>query len=150
MDDALFQKITEILDANVLMSLATVRPDGWPQATTVGYAHEGLTLYFLCGPESQKAHNIAQDDRVSLTINGSEAQIMAITGLSIAARAERITDPVEAQRVLDLLVSRYPAQQALPGSMPGAEAMHIMKLTPAFISLIDYAKGFGHTDLVRV
>lgn len=149
MDDALLQKITAILEANGIMSLATVRPDGWPQATTVGYAHEGLTLYFLCAPESQKAKNIEQDDRVSLTINGDPEQVMTITGLSIAARAERITDPTEAQRVLDLLMSRYPAQQALPGPMPGADAMDIMRLTPVFISLIDYSKGFGHTDLVR-
>jgi hypothetical protein len=34
---------------------AATRPDGWPQATTLGYANEGLTLYFLCGPDSQKA-----------------------------------------------------------------------------------------------
>ena len=27
------------------MTIATLRPDGWPQATTVGYVSEGLTLY---------------------------------------------------------------------------------------------------------
>ncbi len=46
------------------MTIATLRPDGWPQATTVGYVSEGLDLYFLCGPNSQKAHNLAVDDRV--------------------------------------------------------------------------------------
>jgi len=30
---------------------------------------EGLTLYFLCGLESQKAKNLALDDRISLTID---------------------------------------------------------------------------------
>ena len=28
-----------ILDQHRLMTLATNRPDGWPQATVVGYAH---------------------------------------------------------------------------------------------------------------
>ena len=37
------------------MTVATNRPDGWPQATTVGYVNDGLTLYFLCDPESQTA-----------------------------------------------------------------------------------------------
>ncbi|MER8957242.1 pyridoxamine 5'-phosphate oxidase family protein [Mesorhizobium sp. M0833] len=46
------------------MTIATLRPDGWPQATTVGYVNEGLTLYFLCGLDSQKAENLARDDRV--------------------------------------------------------------------------------------
>ena len=36
------------------------RPDRWQQATTVGYVNGGLTLYFLCSPESQKAHNLAE------------------------------------------------------------------------------------------
>jgi nitroimidazol reductase NimA-like FMN-containing flavoprotein (pyridoxamine 5'-phosphate oxidase superfamily) len=49
--------------------------------------HDGLTLYFLCAPESQKAANLARDDRVSLTIDHATPQVMDITGLSMAARA---------------------------------------------------------------
>ena len=36
-----------------IMSLATVRADGYPQATTVGYANDGLDLYFCCDRVSQ-------------------------------------------------------------------------------------------------
>ena len=66
------------------MTIATLRPDGWPQATTVGYASDGLTLYFLCGPDSQKARNLARDDRVSLAIDDDTEPVMEITGLSMA------------------------------------------------------------------
>ena len=45
-DHDLKTKILEILDRNRLMVVATNRPDGWPQATTVGYVNIGLTLYF--------------------------------------------------------------------------------------------------------
>ncbi len=82
------------------MTLATVRPDGWPQATTVGFAHEGLTLYFLCGPDSQKAANLARDGRVSLTVDHDTEQVMAIEALSMAARAEPVVDPAEADAAL--------------------------------------------------
>jgi len=51
------------------MTVAANRPDGWPQATTVGYVNEGMTLYFRCGSQSQKAQNLARDDRISLTID---------------------------------------------------------------------------------
>jgi nitroimidazol reductase NimA-like FMN-containing flavoprotein (pyridoxamine 5'-phosphate oxidase superfamily) len=68
MDDTLKSKIFEFLDQHRLMTLATNRPDGWPQATTVGYVNDGLTIYFLCSPQSQKAANLARDSRVSLTI----------------------------------------------------------------------------------
>jgi len=64
MDEEIRQKILALLDQHRIMTIATLRLDGWPQATTVGYANEGLTLYFLCGPESQKAASLARDERV--------------------------------------------------------------------------------------
>ena len=148
MDDALRRQILQILAAHRVMTVATLRPDGWPQATTVGYAHENLTLYFLCGLESQKAANIARDNRVSITIDHDEPQVMKITGLSLAARAERIGDPVEAQRIMNLLISRYPAQGETPGELPPAFSVAIFKVTPIVASVLDYSKGFGHAELV--
>jgi hypothetical protein len=50
-DDEIRKKILALLEQHRIMTIATLRPDGWPQATTVGYANDGLTLYFLCGPE---------------------------------------------------------------------------------------------------
>ena len=88
MDDAIRQKILALLDQHRIMTVATLRPDGWPQATTVGYGNDGLTLYFLCGLESQKAANLARDDRVSLTIDHDTPNVMEITGLSMAAHAQ--------------------------------------------------------------
>jgi nitroimidazol reductase NimA-like FMN-containing flavoprotein (pyridoxamine 5'-phosphate oxidase superfamily) len=82
------------------MTLATLRPDGWPQATTVGYANDGLRLYFLCSPDSQKAENLALDDRVSLTIDQDTPQVMDITGLSMAAHAHAVVAPAEGKKAL--------------------------------------------------
>lgn len=83
MDETLKQKIQTLLDQHRTMRIATLRPDGWPQVTTVGYANEGFTIYFLCGPDSQKAANLARDDRVSLAIDDDAPQVMEITGLSM-------------------------------------------------------------------
>ena len=44
MDQTIERKIVELLDQHRLMTVATNRPDGWPQATTVGYVNDGLTL----------------------------------------------------------------------------------------------------------
>ena len=148
MDQAIKQKILDLLDQHRIMTIATVRPDGWPQATTVGYVNDGLALYFLCGLDSQKAANIAADDRVSLTIDHDAPQLMEITGLSMAARARHVTDRQEAERVLAKLPEKYPPQTSFPGPMPGPEDVRIFRLTPIVISVLDYAKGFGHTDLV--
>jgi general stress protein 26 len=116
----------------------------------IGYANDGLTLYFLCGLDSQKAANIARDPRVSLTINDDPSQVMEIKGLSMAANAEAVTDRAEAEKAMRLLFSRYPEQTAaapLP-DLPKPEEVRIVRLTPKVVSVLDYTKGFNHTDLV--
>jgi nitroimidazol reductase NimA-like FMN-containing flavoprotein (pyridoxamine 5'-phosphate oxidase superfamily) len=93
MDAETRNKILALLDQHRIMTIATLRPDGRPQATTVGYVSEDLDLYFLCGIDSQKARNLAIDDRVSVTIDHDTSNIMAITWLSTAGHAR----PVESR-----------------------------------------------------
>ena len=151
MNEELKQKILALLDEHRIMTIATLRPDGWPQATTVGYANQGLTLYFLCGKESQKAQNLARDNRVSATIDHDTPQVMEITGLSMAAHAHIVTDRKEGETVLQLLFQKYPPQTTpFPLPMPSPEDVCIVRLIPKVISLLDYSKGFGHTDLVAL
>ena len=149
MDEAIKVKILALLDQHRIMTVATLRPDGWPQATTVGYVSDGLTLYFLCGLNSQKSDNLLADGRLSLTIDHDTPDIMAIAGLSMAAQADVVTDPDEADKVLRLLPSKYPGT-VLPESLPlpTRDQVRIFRVTPKVISVLDYSKGFGHTDLV--
>ena len=149
MDPNLRRKIQSILDQHRNMTIATLRPDGWPQATTVGYANEGLTLYFLCGKDSQKAANLARDDRVSLAIDDDTQPVMEITGLSMAAHARPVLDRAEAEKAIAMLMAKYPPQEVPAGfSMPRPEEVRIFKVTPTVISVLDYTKGFAHADLV--
>ena len=150
MNEELRRKILTLLDEHRIMTIATLRPDGWPQATTVGYVSDGLTLWFLCGLESQKAKNLALDNRVSITIDHDTPDIMAITGLSMAARAHRVSDPDEAQKVIGMMPLKYP--DAPPSTaqmkMPTPEEVALFRVDPEVISVLDYTKGFAHADLV--
>jgi nitroimidazol reductase NimA-like FMN-containing flavoprotein (pyridoxamine 5'-phosphate oxidase superfamily) len=148
MDEKLKQKIVSLLDGHRTMRIATVRPDGWPQTTTVGYANEGLTLYFLCAKDSQKAGNLARDDRVSLAIDEDAPQVMQIKGLSMAARAQRVVDEAEGARALGLLFARYPAQESMTFALPSPGDVAIFRVAPVVVSVLDYSLGFAHTDLV--
>jgi hypothetical protein len=125
-----------------------LRKAGWPQATTVGYVNDGLTIYFLCSPQSQKAANLARDNRVSLTIDHDVNDPMAITGLSMAAQAQPVTDPGEVAKAMNLLGTRHPEYMSLP--MPRPEEIAVYRVLPKMISILDYSKGFGHSDLVTV
>jgi PPOX class probable F420-dependent enzyme len=148
MDEEIRRKVLALLEQHRIMSIATLRPDGWPQATTVGYANEGLELYFLCGADSQKAANLSRDDRVSVTINDDTPQVMDITGLSMAAHAELVVDPAEAEKAIRLLVAKYPYQTSAELPAPEPEDVRVFRLIPVVISVLDYSKGFGHCDLV--
>jgi len=112
--------------------------------------NEGLTLWFLCGRESQKAENLAHDNRVSITIDHDTPDIMSITGLSMAARAHRVSDRAEAKKVIAMLPLKYP--DAPPATaqmkMPAPEDVALFRVVPEIVSVLDYTKGFAHTDLV--
>ena len=150
MEEALRQKILAILDQHRIMTIDTLRPDGWPQATTVGYVNEGMTLYFLCGLDSQKASNIARDSRVTLTIDHDTADIMQITGLSMAAHAQAVVDRAEADKVLRMLPLKYADAPPMTLKMPSPDEVRLVRVTPTVISVLDYTKGVGHTDLVTL
>jgi len=131
-----------------IMSLATARADGYPQATTVGYANDGLDLYFCCDRVSQKVRNLRRSPKVSLTIDHDSKNWVRIKGLSMGARARVLSKPGEVTRAFELLARKFPQMRKVPKEDFAATAF--VKVTPKVISVLDYSKGFGHTDLVRL
>jgi nitroimidazol reductase NimA-like FMN-containing flavoprotein (pyridoxamine 5'-phosphate oxidase superfamily) len=148
MQRAFKQKIVDLLDHHRIMAIATNRPDGWPHATTVSYANDGLIIYCLVARDSQKYVNIARDPRVSLAVAKDYPQPLQIKGLSIAARAAEVADQGEIDHGAAILLARYPEYKVKPRPDPAAVPM--LRLTPEFVSILDYSKGFGHSDLVHV
>jgi nitroimidazol reductase NimA-like FMN-containing flavoprotein (pyridoxamine 5'-phosphate oxidase superfamily) len=148
MKQAFKRQIVELLDQHRIMTIATNRPDGWPQATVVGYANDGLIIYCLVARDSQKYANITRDPRVSLAIANDVAQPLQIKGLSIAARAVETADAGEREHVREILLRRYPEYKVMPP--PDPAAIMVLRLTPEIVSLLDYSKGFGHSDLIKV
>ena len=147
MDSGIREEILSILDRANDMTIATVRADGYPQATTVSYANEGLGIYFGCSDESQKSQNINRNSKVSLTINLPYANWGEIRGVSVGGHANRLTDPGEIEQAGQLLLQKFP--QGIAEYASGAlMGVAFFKVVPKVISVLDYRKGFGHTDLV--
>lgn len=140
--------ILELLGSHKKMTIATVRPDGYPQATTVVYANDGLTIYFVCDPDSQKVRNLKRSGKVSLTIDSDKdaEDWQHLKGLSMGALARVATDKTEIRRGLDLLVQKFPDM----GDDEELEGGAVVRVVPKVISVIDYERGFGHTDLLQV
>jgi general stress protein 26 len=149
MDQSQRDFILRMIDQGKDLTVATVRPDGYPQATTVSYANDGMTIYIGVGKSSQKASNIRQCNKVSLTINADYADWNHIKGLSIGGTAEIVTDPAEINRAGACMIKRFPQLADFMNS-PQAADFALVKVMPQVISLLDYEKGFGHTELVTV
>lgn len=144
MDADTHAQIIRLLDEVPDMAVATIRADGFPQATVVSFVHDDLRLYFGTGAASQKARNIAACDKVSCTVTHPYRDWDEIEGLSLGGRAARVTDADEARRAGELLMARFP-QAADYGSADLGE-MVLIRIDPVVISLLDYTRGFGHTE----
>jgi general stress protein 26 len=154
--------VLRLLKEHRVMTIATNRPDGWPQATMVGYVNDGLTLYCFIARDSQKHLNVLCDPRVSIAI-GSDAKLpLDIKGLSLAAKAYVVEDQAEWNRVTTLRLARYPEYAALPppvfrgdalariAPQPPTAQVVMLRIEPNVISVVDYSQGFGHSDLIAV
>src|SRR5271166_2739297 len=82
--------ILRLLNDHRVMTIATNRPDGWPQATMVGYVNDGFLLYCFVARNAQKYANIMHDPRVSIAIGTDALHPLAIKGLSLAGRAAAV------------------------------------------------------------
>jgi nitroimidazol reductase NimA-like FMN-containing flavoprotein (pyridoxamine 5'-phosphate oxidase superfamily) len=148
MDPTLRAEIGAMLAEAKDLTLATLRPDGWPQATTVGFVADGLLLYFACWEKGQKARNIAGDERVSFTVTLPYETWQQIRGLSGAGRAQRVTDGEELRRIGAAMAERFPElAEAAPGGVDSMPEAALFRIRPVVLSVLDYSKGLGHTEL---
>ena len=137
-----------ILGGHRLMTLATNRADGWPQATTLAYVNEDLVIYCFVGRMSQKFMNIERDRRVSVSIAGEFTAPENIQGLSLGALAEVVKEKSEYLRISNLFRERCPEYASWPNPNPALAPL--LRLVPVVMSVIDYTKSFGHSELVTL
>jgi len=152
--------IIRLLNEHRVMTIATNRLDGWPQATIVGYVNDGFLLYCFAARNSQKYANILRDPRVSIAIGSDASQPLDIKGISLAGKACVVTDQCELSHAAALRLKRYPEYAALPPpvvrdgdlqrlvSEPSPSGVVLFRIVPEIFSVLDYSRGFGHSDLV--
>jgi hypothetical protein len=64
----------------------------------------------------------------------------------MGATAEIVTDPAEIAQISELMFAKYPQLHAM--ALPDPKDFAFLKITPNVISVLDYTKGFGHSELV--
>jgi general stress protein 26 len=148
MDGALRAKIREVLRSQHLMTLATIRPDGYPQATLLNYIADDLTLYFATDAASQKVANIKLNNKVSVAIASQTEDFYKLSGLSMAGIATRIMEKEAADRLSVRLFRALPQSKKFVPQDP--RQLAVFSVAPVAISLVDYASGFGKSYLLEL
>ncbi len=149
MDDAaLRSKILEVLGSQHLMTLATVRPDGFPQATVVNYVNDDFTVHFATDAASQKVGNIKLNNKVSVAIANQTENFYKLSGLSMSGLATRVFDKDAADEISTRLFQRLPqSRRFVPQDR---KQLAVFSVAPVAISLVDYAAGFGTSYLLEL
>ena len=138
------QAAIDILDSHRIMAVSTVRPDGWPQTTFVGYANEGFDIFFMVMRSSQKAANIARDDRISIAVGGEPESLNELRAVYAAAQVSEVTDAKQRDYAWGVLKARHPNLAGF--DMPGPSESAIMRAACQYVSVLDYTQGFGHRE----
>ncbi|TAK84450.1 MAG: pyridoxamine 5'-phosphate oxidase family protein [Betaproteobacteria bacterium] len=149
MDSAIRKLMLELIETQSVLTLATLREDGWPQATTVAYANSGMTLFVATGADAQKVRNIRACDKVSVTVAPAVPEWQRLQGLSMAARAQVMESRTDIQQAARLLKKKFPPLAEF-SDLERDSGWAFLRIVPKIVSVIDYTKGFGHTVLVKL
>jgi nitroimidazol reductase NimA-like FMN-containing flavoprotein (pyridoxamine 5'-phosphate oxidase superfamily) len=150
MAPALHAEIARLMDLCRDMVLATARPDGSPVADTVSFARDGLTLYVATRRDSNKVRNLQWRDRVAIAMRADYDGWSTVQGLSIIGSARVLADDdPESRFAHDCLARRFRHERSSPSPQDLPDAVYL-EILPAEITLVDYTKGYGHREVVRI
>lgn len=148
--DALAQ-VRAFLAEQHILSLASIGPDGSPQAANLYYAQAGdWALYFVSVPGSRHAANLARDPRVAVTIHADSQGWRDIRGLQLEGTCSRVSGARRAE-AWACYIARFPfvlTDAALAGDL---QKVDLYCITPRWLRWIDNTAGLGHNrEWVRI
>ncbi len=145
--------ILDYIESHNTLTLATAQ-DGVPWATSLFYANDDFTLYFLSEPGTRHAQYLAANARVAATIYEDYQSWREIKGIQLEGICEGITDPVGSARALLVYAKKFPfigdflrAPQELGQALSKAKWYRIK---PTWVRLIDNTRGFGWKQAIEL
>lgn len=104
----------DLLERPLFAHLATVRPDGAPQANPMWFVWDGELAWFTNTDTRQKYRNVAHEPRVAFSIHDPDNPYRY---LEVRGVVERI-DPDPEAELFVALAQRYGTGMGVPGDAP--------------------------------
>jgi len=141
-DNKLEQRIIGFLNDRPVANLATIEGSR-PNVSAVEFVNDGLTLYFVSIPKTQKVVNLAENPAVALTVNGPAHSRHEVLGVQFYGRAQPVLDPAATEHIKTRFFDKFLYEDAAHWY---GNRMLFFEVIPERIDLIDYSAGFGHKE----
>lgn len=151
--EALKRTIIAYMETHNTLSLATEK-EGVPHAASVFYLNSGLEIYFLSSPSSRHGEHLANNPRVSATIDEDYSNWLLIKGIQLEGKVTRMGGILENGHIALVYAKKFPAVKDFlfsPQKLGELIASKISRvnfyrLTPERIFFVDNEKGFGKRE----
>jgi nitroimidazol reductase NimA-like FMN-containing flavoprotein (pyridoxamine 5'-phosphate oxidase superfamily) len=129
------QPVLDYLASEKTVTLATASADGVPHAATFMYANDGLSLYIWARPTSTTAAHVANNPRVSFTIDEYVADWNKAKGIQGDGTCEAVSAGEDVARAVGLFADKFPT----PSSGASTTNISFYKIVPQALQFIDNA-----------
>lgn len=132
------------------LTLAYADADGVGACGLWFAADEALSCYFLSSANTRHGRALASGGQVSFAIHKDEQDWRAIQGVQGRGRCEPLSG-VHAQAAWHIYARRFPfVLQQFPDIESALKTALMWRIKPAWLRLIDNAKGFGHKQEIHL
>lgn len=144
------QEIDKYLDTVRFGLLAYVRSDGTPVSRRLGsFAKDGTRILFSTRVDAAKVREIQNQPRVSFLLEAEGQKLPEWKSALFLGKASALTEGPELQRAAEILGARNPRFKERI-SKEGLANTRIFAIHASEVDLVDFSKGFGHSEKVSV
>jgi PPOX class probable F420-dependent enzyme len=119
----------ELLESNALAHMVTLNRDGSPQVTIVWVGLDGDEIVSAHLNRHQKVKNVERDPRVTISLEGTEANAMGLHHYLVVHGRARVTEG-GAPELLQRLAKTYLGPEVKFPPMPDPPPGYVIRLTP--------------------
>lgn len=128
------------------LTLATIGPDGRPQAVDLYYAEtDELDLYFVSISGSRHATNVARNPRIAATIHANSSGWRDIQGVQLEGVCEQVTGTERAKAWMRY-IEKFPFVLADAALARALKKVAMYRITLDWLRWIDNTTGLGHNQ----
>jgi pyridoxamine 5'-phosphate oxidase len=144
------QEIDKYMGAVRFGLLAYVRSDGTPVQRRLGsFAKDGSRILFSTRADAAKVREIQDQPRVSFLVEAEGQNLPEWKSALFLGKASILPDGPDLKRAVEIIGVRNPRFKERV-SKEGLANTSIFAISATEVDIVDFSKGFGHSERIRV